>query len=109
MCTTPTARTRALPRIVWILVIARAANRLGAFTLPFLMITLVEEFDATLAEAGWVLAGFGLATIPSRLFGGRLSDTIGSKATIVVGLVEQLSLNWRSRAPSPWSRRSSRR
>ncbi len=87
MSTPTTARTTPLSRTVWILVIARAANRLGAFTLPFLMITLVEEFDATLAEAGWVLAGFGLATIPSRLFGGRLSDTIGAKATIVVGLM----------------------
>lgn len=79
--------TERLSRTVWILVAARAVNRLGAFTLPFLTLTLVEEYDATVTEAGWILAGFGLATIPSRLFGGRLNDTIGARATIVVGLV----------------------
>lgn len=80
-------RTHRLSKTVWILAIARAVNRLGAFTLPFLAITLVQEFDATLPEVGWVLAGFGLATIPSRLFGGRLSDRLGAKPTITVGLV----------------------
>jgi len=85
--TTASARTARLPRTVWILVVARAVNRLGAFTLPFLALTLVEEFDATLGQAGWVLAGFGLATIPSRLLGGRLSDRIGARATITLGLV----------------------
>ena len=87
MSTHTTARTTRLSRTVWILVIARAVNRLGAFTLPFLTVTLVEEFDATLVEAGWVLAVFGLATIPSRLFGGRLSDRIGARATIALGLL----------------------
>ena len=66
---------------------ARAVNRLGAFTLPFLALTLVDELGASLAEAGWVLAGFGLATIPSRWGGGRLSDRIGARATIAIGLV----------------------
>ena len=31
-----------LPREVWVLVVARAVNRLGAFTLPFLAVTLVR-------------------------------------------------------------------
>ena len=76
-----------LPRTVRVLVAARAVNRLGAFTLPFLTVTLVEELGASVAHAGWVLAGFGLATIPSRLVGGRLSDRLGARATITLGLV----------------------
>ncbi|WP_404381848.1 MFS transporter [Knoellia locipacati] len=76
-----------LPRTVWVLVAARAVNRLGAFTLPFLTVTLVHELEASVVQAGWVLAGFGLATIPSRLVGGRLADRWGARSTIALGLV----------------------
>ena len=78
---------RSLPSAVWLLVGARAVNRLGAFTLPFLSVTLVAEQGASVAEAGYLLAAFGLATIPSRLLGGRLADRWGARTTIVVGLL----------------------
>lgn len=78
---------RRLPATVWALVLARAVNRLGAFTLPFLAVVLVREYDASVTVAGYLLAAFGLATIASRLFGGRLSDRIGTRATILVGLL----------------------
>ncbi len=78
---------RTLPAAVWLLVGARAVNRLGAFTLPFLSVTLVAEQGASVAEAGYLLAAFGVATIPSRLLGGRLADRWGARATIVVGLL----------------------
>ena len=77
---------RELSPSVRILVLARAVNRLGAFTLPFLAVTLVRDFDASVGRAGYVLTAFGLATIPSRLLGGRLADRFGAKATILVGL-----------------------
>ncbi|MFD9733356.1 MFS transporter [Umezawaea sp. NPDC059074] len=77
---------RELPRVVWVLVAARAANRLGAFTLPFLSLVLVREFAVSVAAAGVLITGFGAATIPSRLLGGQLADRIGRKATIVIGL-----------------------
>jgi MFS family permease len=72
---------------VWVLVLARAVNRLGAFTLPFLSVTLVASFGASVVEAGYLLAAFGVATIPSRLVGGWLADRWGARATIVTGLV----------------------
>jgi MFS family permease len=78
---------RSLPADVWLLVGARAVNRLGAFTLPFLTVTLVAEQGASLVQAGYLMAAFGLATIPSRLLGGRLSDRWGARTTIVAGLV----------------------
>jgi len=78
---------RDLPATVWLLVTARAVNRLGAFTLPFLSLTLVAELGASVAQAGYLLAAFGVATIPSRLLGGRLSDRWGTRATIVAGLL----------------------
>jgi len=78
---------RGLPRVVWLLTAARAVNRLGAFTLPFLSLALVSESGASVAQAGYLMAAFGLATIPSRLAGGRLADRWGARRTIVVGLV----------------------
>ena len=79
-----------------ILVAARVVDRLGGFTLTFLPLLLVTAYGASLQVAGLVGAGFGLATIPSRLLGGRLCDRLGLRATIVLGLcgcaVTQLAL-----------------
>nr|WP_237536056.1 MFS transporter [Streptomyces sp. SID3343] len=76
-----------LPRTVWLLIAARAVNRLGAFSLSFLTVLITTRFGASVGTAGLVSAAFGLATIPSRLVGGRLSDRLGRRRTIVWGLV----------------------
>jgi MFS family permease len=86
----------SLPRDVRILIGARVVDRLGGFTLTFLPLLLVTAYGASLRAAGLVAATFGLATIPSRLLGGRLADRLGHRATIVLGLtgcaVAQLGL-----------------
>ncbi|WP_370384927.1 MFS transporter [Catenulispora sp. GAS73] len=90
------AKAEALPCAVWLLLIARAVNRLGQFSLPFLAVLITTDFAASTATAGLVVAAFGLATIPSRLAGGRLADRIGRRRTILLGLtgcaVTQLGL-----------------
>jgi len=80
-------RRACWPRPVVALVAARAVNQLGAFAMSFLTVTLVEVYGASLATAGSVVALFGVATIPSRLAGGRLADRVGHRSTIVAGLV----------------------
>ncbi|MEU9145528.1 MFS transporter [Streptomyces sp. NPDC048349] len=75
-----------MPRIVWLLVAARAINRLGAFSLPFLTVLISTDFGASATTAGLLSAAFGLATIPSRLAGGRLAARLGRRRTIVLGL-----------------------
>lgn len=76
-----------LPREVWLIALARAVNQLGAFSLAFLTVLLCRVLGASLAAAGLVAAMFGLATIPSRLLGGRLVSRLGARRTILVGLV----------------------
>ena len=76
-----------LPWPVRLLIAARAVNQLGAFSLAFLTVLLGRDFGASLAEAGAVAGLFGLATIPSRLVGGRLADQLGRRRTMLTGLV----------------------
>ena len=94
--TSNAARASQLPHVVRVLVVARAVNRLGAFTLPFLALLLTQDHGWTTAAAGAMLTGFGLAAIPSRLLGGRLAETRGRRTTMVLGLtgcaVSQLAL-----------------
>ena len=75
-----------LPREVRILVGARVVDRLGGFTLTFLPLLFVTAYGASLRAAGLVGAAFGLATIPSRLLGGRLADRLDRRTVIVLGL-----------------------
>ncbi|MER7467492.1 MFS transporter [Streptomyces sp. NPDC097981] len=75
-----------MPRTVWLLVAARAINRLGAFSLSFLTVLISADFGASATTAGLLSAAFGLATIPSRIAGGRLSTRLGRRRTIVLGL-----------------------
>lgn len=75
------------PRPVLALVVARAVNQLGAFAMSFLAVALVDVYGASLVTAGWVVALFGLATVPSRLVGGRMADRLGRRPTIVLGLL----------------------
>ncbi|MFJ9822796.1 MFS transporter [Streptomyces sp. NPDC101160] len=79
-------RSAPLPRTVRLLLLARIVNRLGAFSLPFLTALISADHGASLTTAGLVSAAFGIATIPSRLAGGRLADGIGRRTTIVLGL-----------------------
>ncbi|WP_427889853.1 MFS transporter [Kribbella sp. GL6] len=98
------AATRGLSRAVWILIVARAVNKIGAFTLPFLGVVLAVEFKASLTETGVILAVFGAATIPSRLLGGQLADRLGRRRTIVLGLVGcAVSQLWIALSHALWS------
>lgn len=80
-------RPRRMPATLWLLITARAVNRLAAFTLPFLALVLTTEFSMSVSAVGVTMAIFGVATIPSRLAGGWLTKRLGARATIVLGLV----------------------
>lgn len=69
------------------LLIARMVNRLGGFSMAFLSVLLTEELHESVQTTGLIVAAFGLATIPSRLAGGWLLDSIGARPTILLGLI----------------------
>ena len=75
-----------MPRVIWLLIAGRAVNRVGAFSLAFLVLLLTQERGWSTGDAGLAMAGFGVATIPSRLLGGRWADRLGRRTTIVLGL-----------------------
>ena len=86
MAVTAARRHGGVPRQVQVLAAARAVNQLGAFSLVFLTVMLCRVMGASLAAAGAVSALFGVATIASRLLGGRLADRVGRRRTILAGL-----------------------
>jgi dipeptide/tripeptide permease len=83
---TAARRHGGVPRHVRVLAVARAVNQLGAFSLAFLTVMLCRVMGASLATAGAVSALFGVATLLSRLLGGRLADRLGRRRTILLGL-----------------------
>ena len=83
--TQDTSHDASLPHEVRLLLAARVVDRLGGFTLTFLPVLLVAAYGASLRTAGLVGAAFGLATIPSRLLGGRLADRLGRRSTAGAG------------------------
>jgi predicted MFS family arabinose efflux permease len=66
-----------LPGITWLICGAAFVNRAGAMVLPFLSLYLGRRFDYRIAEAGSVVALYGVGLIVGSLLGGRLADRLG--------------------------------
>lgn len=62
---------------IWLLGLIMFVNRAGAMVLPFMTLYLTKEFNYTLAEAGWIMTGFGAGSIVGAYIGGQLTDKYG--------------------------------
>jgi MFS family permease len=81
------AATRGLPGVFWTIWWGLLVNRLASFVLPFLSIYLVRDRGFLPAEAGRVLALYGLGMTLAGPVGGLLADWIGRRATMAMALV----------------------
>lgn len=66
-----------LPKQTWLLCLAAFVNRAGSMVLPFMSIYLGKSFGCTIAEAGSVIAMYGIGSIIGSIAGGKLADRIG--------------------------------
>src|SRR5262245_31315648 len=75
-----------LPRTFWVLFVGTLVNRVGGFVLVFLAIYLTEERGLTPAQAGTVIATYGLGALVGGPLGGLAADRIGRRLTLVLSL-----------------------
>lgn len=68
---------RALPRPVWVSVIAALVNRLGTMALPFLALFLTRERQLDATRAGLYLSLYGCIALVAGPLSGRLCDRFG--------------------------------
>lgn len=83
----PTVRgnLRALPRPAWILFSGSFLNRFGSFVITFLVLYVTRQGYSP-AQAGLVVASYGVGSLPAAAFGGFLADRIGRRETIVISM-----------------------
>lgn len=87
MTESPTLRKnlRALPRPAWILFVGSFLNRFGSFVITFLVLYVTRQgYSPT--QAGFVVAAYGVGSLPAAAFGGFLADRFGRRETIMVSM-----------------------
>jgi MFS family permease len=67
-----------LPREIWLLSLITLVNRAGTMVLPFFALFLIRDRSMGIAEAGQVVALYGVGSIAGSFLGGWLSDRFGS-------------------------------
>jgi MFS family permease len=81
------AAASGLPGVFWTMWWGLIVNRLASFVLAFLSIYLVRERGFLPAQAGRVLALYGVGMTIAGPLGGLLADRIGRRATMLVALL----------------------
>ncbi|MEO3799086.1 MFS transporter [Nonomuraea sp. B1E8] len=82
-----TVEPRSLPRPFWMLWLGTVVNRTGAIVQPFLAVYLVQARGFTAAQAGAVMAAFGVGSLLSHVVAGWLADRFGRRLTLTGGML----------------------
>lgn len=80
------------PRQFWILVLCTFIDLIGwGIMVPFLVLYVTHKFNVGMTEAGIVFGLFSIADAGGRMFGGVLTDHLGRKCTLILGLIASAS------------------
>ena len=79
--------TGGLPGVFWTMWWGLIVNRLASFVIAFLSLYLVRDRGLSPAEAGRILALYGIGFTVSGPVGGLLADRIGRRATMIAALL----------------------
>jgi len=81
-------KIKEYPKPFKILVLATFIDRLGGFLLfPFFSVYLIDHFNVTIIEVGFLFAVFAGGSIIGSTIGGALSDKYGRRSMLLLGLI----------------------
>jgi len=76
-----------LSPVYWVIWWATLVNRMASFVAIFLALYLRQQHGFDEAQAGWVVGLWGLGSTVSAPIGGTLTDRIGRRVTMLLGLI----------------------
>jgi MFS family permease len=82
----PWSDLAGLPRDSWLLALATLVNRAGTMVIPFLALYFTSTLGFSAGQAGLALAVYGIVSLLTSPFAGRLADRIGSQRILTVSL-----------------------
>jgi len=81
------AAAGGLPKVFWTMWWGLIVNRLASFVIAFLSLYLVRDRGMPPAEAGRILALYGVGFTIAGPLGGLLADRFGRRTTMIAGLL----------------------
>lgn len=78
---------KEIPHNIWILSFATLINRSGMMVLPFLTLYMTKEIHVGAGKAGMVLMFFGIGSLITGPFSGKLSDRFGALRMMKLSLI----------------------
>ncbi len=75
-----------LPRELWVVFTTTLINRMGMMALPFLVLYLTRSLHFTSDQAGYIYIAYGIGSLISSPFSGKLSDLLGHRRLMLLSL-----------------------
>ncbi|HEY1905039.1 MAG TPA: MFS transporter, partial [Myxococcaceae bacterium] len=82
----PWSDLAGLPRDSWLLALATLVNRAGTMVIPFLALHFTRNLGFSAGQAGVALAVYGIVSLLTSPFAGRLADKVGSQRILTLSL-----------------------
>jgi MFS family permease len=82
----PWSDLAGLPRDSWLLALATLVNRAGTMVIPFLALHFTRNLGFSAGQAGLALAVYGVVSLLTSPFAGRLADKVGSQRILTLSL-----------------------